>query len=197
MKRGIAYLLGSRTFFYTDNQVPRQEPNNTVATWQSRFQTILWSYVHMERIFIAEATIQKQKINKRHLLWHRPVTSLEHYWGRRFFWEGPKFLKPCPLVLNYIEHIFPGGRKIFQEKFRPPAPPQARTCYDTTPILGTVVLLAIVKNNVIFTWNTRTWPKAGVGNLFCNADRFKTEYFSGTGLQKLQMFNNEYLLQLM
>jgi len=37
---------------------------------------------------------------------------------------------------------------------------------------------------------------AGVGNLFCNADRFKTEFFSGTGLQKLQMFSNEYLLQL-
>jgi len=45
----------------------------------------------------------------------------------------------------------------------------------------------------------RQWQSSspGVGNLFCNADRFKTEFFSGTGLQKLQMFSNEYLLQLM
>jgi len=26
--------------------------------------------MHMESMFIAEATIQKQKINERHLLWH-------------------------------------------------------------------------------------------------------------------------------
>jgi len=38
---------------------------------------------------------------------------------------------------------------------------------------------------------------AGVGNLFSTADRFETEIFSRTGLQKPQMFSNEHLLQLM
>jgi len=39
--------------------------------------------------------------------------------------------------------------------------------------------------------------KAGVGNLFCTADRFENEIFSPTGFQKPQMFSNEYLLQIM
>jgi len=42
-------------------------------------------------------------------IWNRPVTSLGHQAGRRVFWEGPKFFKLCPIVLNYIQHIFPGG----------------------------------------------------------------------------------------
>ena len=36
----------------------------------------------------------------------RPVTSLGHRAGRRVFWEGPKFFKLCPIVLNYVQHIF-------------------------------------------------------------------------------------------
>jgi len=39
----------------------------------------------------------------------RPVTSLGHQWGRGVFWEGPKFFKLCPIFLNYVQHIFPGG----------------------------------------------------------------------------------------
>ena len=37
------------------------------------------------------------------------VTSLGHQVGRRVFWEGPKLFKLCPMVLNYVQHIFPGG----------------------------------------------------------------------------------------
>jgi len=33
--------------------------------------------------------------------------------GRRVFWEWPKFFKLCPILSNYVQHIFPGGRKIF------------------------------------------------------------------------------------
>jgi len=37
----------------------------------------------------------------------RPVTSLGHQEGRRVFREGG------PNFLNYVQHIFPDGRKIF------------------------------------------------------------------------------------
>ena len=41
---------------------------------------------------------------------------------RRVFWEGPKYFKLCPIVLNYTQHIFPGGTKILQEGLAPCAP---------------------------------------------------------------------------
>jgi len=43
----------------------------------------------------------------------RPVTSLGHQEGRRVFQEGPKFFELCPIFLNYVQHIFIGGEKIF------------------------------------------------------------------------------------
>ena len=43
----------------------------------------------------------------------RPVTTLGHQEGRRVFWEGPKVFELCPIVLNDVQHIFPGGRKFF------------------------------------------------------------------------------------
>jgi len=30
---------------------------------------------------------------------------------RRVFWERPKVFKPCPIFLNYVQHIFPGEAK--------------------------------------------------------------------------------------
>jgi len=33
--------------------------------------------------------------------------------GRRDFWEGPNRFELCPIVLNYVQHIFPGGGKKF------------------------------------------------------------------------------------
>jgi len=47
------------------------------------------------------------------VMWSRPVTSLGHQEGRRVFSEGPKVFKLCPIVSNYVQHIFPGGEKIF------------------------------------------------------------------------------------
>jgi len=53
----------------------------------------------------------------------RPVTTLGHQVGRRVCWEGPKFLKLCPIFLNYVQHIFPGGtKKILGEASPPPRP---------------------------------------------------------------------------
>jgi len=37
--------------------------------------------------------------------------------GGEEFSEGPKLVKLCPIVLNYVQNIFPRGAKIF------PAPP--------------------------------------------------------------------------
>jgi len=41
-----------------------------------------------------------------------PVTNLGHQGRWRVFWEGPKFFKLCPIVLNYVQHIFPRRAKI-------------------------------------------------------------------------------------
>jgi len=49
----------------------------------------------------------------------RPVTSSWHQEGRRVFWEGPKFFELCPIVLDYVQHIFPGGTKNFLGWLRP------------------------------------------------------------------------------
>jgi len=48
--------------------------------------------------------------NRKLWVGSRPVTSLGHEEGRRFFCEGPKFFKLCPIILN-IQHIFPEGAK--------------------------------------------------------------------------------------
>jgi len=42
---------------------------------------------------------------------------------------------------------------------------------------------------VAFCLILQQWfSKPGVGNLFCTADRFETDFFSRTGLQKPQLF---------
>ena len=50
----------------------------------------------------------------------RPVTSLWHQEGRRVFWEGPKCFGLCPIIWNYVQHIFPRGEKFFLGGFAPP-----------------------------------------------------------------------------
>jgi len=45
---------------------------------------------------------------------HRLVTSLGHQERRRVFPEGPKLFELCPIFLNCVQHILPGGRKIFR-----------------------------------------------------------------------------------
>jgi len=39
----------------------------------------------------------------------RPVTSLGHQGSEEFSERGPDFFKLCPTVLEYVQHIFPGG----------------------------------------------------------------------------------------
>jgi len=50
---------------------------------------------------------------------YRPVTSLGHQGGRRVFWEWPKLFKLCPILLNNVQNIFPGGREFFLGEFAP------------------------------------------------------------------------------
>jgi len=38
---------------------------------------------------------------------------LGHQEGRRVFWEGRKIFELCPIVLNDVQHIFPGGGENF------------------------------------------------------------------------------------
>ena len=55
-----------------------------------------------------------------HTILHRSVTNLRHQEGRRVFWEGPKIFELCPIVLNYVQHILPGGAKYLLGGLRPP-----------------------------------------------------------------------------
>jgi len=41
----------------------------------------------------------------------RHVANLRHQVWQRVFWEGPKFFKLYPIVLNYVQHTFPGEAK--------------------------------------------------------------------------------------
>jgi len=43
--------------------------------------------------------------------------------GAKSFLRGPNFFKACPIVLNYVQHIFPRGRETetFREVFAPRA----------------------------------------------------------------------------
>ena len=55
---------------------------------------------------------------------HQARNQLGTPGGPRSFWEGPKFFKLCPIILNYVQHIFPGGGKKFcRVDFARPAPP--------------------------------------------------------------------------
>ena len=56
----------------------------------------------------------------------RPKSSLRHQGEWRVCWEGPKFFKLCPKVLNYVQHVFPGGRKILQGDSPPVQTPWLR-----------------------------------------------------------------------
>jgi len=53
----------------------------------------------------------------------RPLTSLGHQDGRRIFREAPKLFELCGIFLKNVQHIFPGGRKVFLGRFRPPCAP--------------------------------------------------------------------------
>ena len=53
----------------------------------------------------------KPKKVKKHWLKIRFVTTLGHQVVRRVFWQRPNFFKLCPIVLNYVQHIFTGGIK--------------------------------------------------------------------------------------
>jgi len=54
----------------------------------------------------------------------RPVTSLGRQ-GAKIFLRGSQIFEPCPIVLNYVQHIFQGEANIFFKGVfaRPCAPP--------------------------------------------------------------------------
>ena len=51
----------------------------------------------------------------------RHVTSLGHQGVRGIFWEGSKNFEPCPIVLNFVQHVFPGEVKNLPRGASPPA----------------------------------------------------------------------------
>ena len=51
----------------------------------------------------------------------RPVSSLGQQEGQRFVWEGANFFELFPIVSNYIQHIFPGGKNFSRGAWLEPA----------------------------------------------------------------------------
>ena len=92
-------------------------------TWLIVFVWILYSnrftLVNLTTSSKYETRKLYSMMSQLHHIITRPLTSLGHQEGRRFFWEGPKFFELCPIVSNYIKHSFPGGAKKFLGVFAP------------------------------------------------------------------------------
>jgi len=54
----------------------------------------------------------------------RHVTNLGHQGVRRVFWEKPKIFELCPIVLNFVLHVFPGETKNIPTGASPPCAPR-------------------------------------------------------------------------
>jgi len=52
----------------------------------------------------------------------RPATSLGHQGGESFL-RVAQIFELCPILLNYVQHIFPKEAKNFIGDLRPPPPP--------------------------------------------------------------------------
>jgi len=55
--------------------------------------------------------------------YQQALTSLGHQEGQRVFREDPKIFELCPIVLNNVQHIFPGGENFSSGGFAPLRPP--------------------------------------------------------------------------
>ena len=90
-------------------------PQGVLYTWRlSKLKQLGYpSLFQLSKFCLIDKDVE---IWQRNMLqfWHiipRPVSSLGHQGWRRIFWEESKFFKLCPKVLNYAQHIFPGGQK--------------------------------------------------------------------------------------
>jgi len=103
--------------------------------------------------------------------------------GRRFFWEGLKFFKPCTIFLTYVQHIFQGRRKIFQGRLCPPRPLVTDlhsnyvftvdlTCFNEESVRDLTHVLYVLAN-VQRIFSAKSFS---LGNLF--ADKFPEALYS-------------------
>jgi len=94
----------------------------------------IWSFLSEDlRVLEKHSSYARYDTSKR-IKWYvcRLVTRLGRQVGRRLFWVGPKFFKLCPIFLNYLQHIFPGGRTNIGG-IRPLRPPWLRVwMYERT-----------------------------------------------------------------
>ena len=104
----MGYTLAWEVVF--PNIFPFPIPNSwwrqpdSLASASKRFRFVLLYYLQRHR----ERNESCDECGSVVWVLSRPVTSLGHQRRQRVFWEGPK-------ILNYVQHIFPGGRKNFQE----------------------------------------------------------------------------------
>jgi len=91
----------SQTVAYNNNVFLPADTKSTVQT-----HTFCTTLVNKNRTFYNSVAGWITSVN-------RPVTSLEHQEGQGVFREGPTSFKLCPIFFNYVQHIFPGGPKIF------------------------------------------------------------------------------------
>ena len=88
----------------------------------------------------------------------RPVTSLWHQGGKKFSGRASTFFKLCPIILNYVQHIFPGGSKNLPGKKASGAP------LSYGPVSETLKPRVSGNLSISWEWKQQSFHKFGNGN---------------------------------
>jgi len=93
------------------------EANKVHASGPQKIQSFLTRTKHPHKLLYIKSVIIIfnifKPLQKCFSIMTRPATSLGHQGGWRVFWEWRRFFKLCPILSNDVQHILPGGRKIF------------------------------------------------------------------------------------
>ena len=92
-----------------------------LAKFMHKFHHLKLSEIYKK--FCKSSSVHPYQIrfaNMENYLIPGPQPAWDTRWGRRVFWEWPNFFKLCPILSNYVQHIFPVVAKNFVGERRPP-----------------------------------------------------------------------------
>jgi len=107
-------------------------------------------------------------------------------WGRRVFREGPKPFELHPIVLNYVQHVFPGGERKILRGGR--SLPWLRAWISRQVLSSCLLHWIVVKNRTTDLTCTMLLCMVGLLTQFCFIQRAVTP---GVHLIR-NMFNIQY-----
>jgi len=134
----VENIFSKRCAFWSAKEYRRIFPQY-IQNVNGRFVQCRWSESLWQKRLLCSVTVAKRSFhcdtpfclnNEPHM--NRSVTSLGHQGWQRVLWEGPKFVKFCPIILKYryVRHIFPGGQN-FSKGASPPCTPYLQDCIPT------------------------------------------------------------------